>query len=98
MTITFKCSAYMKRVSPAVVHVDNTARPQIISREDNPGYYRILDEYYKITGIPSLINTSFNMHGEPIVESPGDAIRSFLAGGLDYLAIGSYLVKALTSK
>lgn len=93
MTITFNCTEYMKKISPAVVHVDGTARPQIIRKRDNPSYYKILEEYYKLTGIPSLINTSFNMHEEPIVCTPQDAVRSFLSGQLDYLAIGNYLVK-----
>lgn len=93
MTICFECTDWMKETSPAVVHVDNTARPQFIEKSDNPSYFRIVDEYRKITGIPSLINTSFNMHEEPIVCSPSDAIRSFKLGHLDYLAIGNYLVK-----
>ncbi len=92
MTITFDVTSYMKKLSPAVVHVDGTARPQIIRSKDNPSYYRLLKEYFKLTGIPSLINTSFNMHEEPIVCSPDDAIESFLSGSLDYLAIGNYLV------
>ena len=54
---------------------------------------KILEEYYKLTKIPSLVNTSFNMHEEPIVCSPSDAIRSFQRGHLDYLAIGDFLVK-----
>lgn len=93
MTITFDCTDEMKRQSPAAVHVDGTARPQLIRHECNPGYYEILDEYYKLSGIPTLINTSFNMHEEPIVNSPADAIRAFLQGNIDYLAIGSCLVK-----
>jgi len=93
MTITFECTDYMKKVSPSVVHVDGTARPQFLSREDNPSFYRILENYYKITGIPSLINTSFNMHEEPIVCSPDDAIRSFIESGIDYLAIEKFLIK-----
>lgn len=92
MTVTFECTEYMKKVSPAVVHVDGTARPQIINKKDNLSYYKILEEYHKITGIPSLINTSFNMHEEPIVCTPGDALRSFLAGNLDYMAIGNFLI------
>ena len=93
MTIAFDCTEWMKKSCPGVVHVDGTARPQLISREDNLSYYRILEEYMKITGLPSIINTSFNMHEEPIVCSPYDAIRSFKAGHLDYLAIGNYLTK-----
>jgi len=93
MTITFDCTEFMKESCPAVVHVDGTARPQLIRKEDNASYYNILKEYQKITGLPSLINTSFNMHEEPIVNSPKEAIQSFKNGHLDYLAIGKYLVK-----
>jgi hypothetical protein len=82
----------MIRTCPAAVHVDGTARPQLIRREVNPGYYAILEEHQKLSGSPSMINTSFNMHEEPIVCSPRDAIRAFLDGRLDALAIGPYLV------
>jgi carbamoyltransferase len=82
----------MKREAPAAVHVDGTARPQIIRREDNPLLHAILEEYYKLTGVPTLINTSFNMHEEPIVCSPDDALRAFVAADLDYLSIGPFLV------
>ena len=92
MTITFDCTSSMKKSSPAVVHVDGTARPQIIERTTNASYYDIVDEYYKITGIPSVVNTSFNMHEEPIVCTPSDAVRAFHQGNLDYLAIGNFLV------
>jgi carbamoyltransferase len=93
MTIALDCTEWMKQVSPGVVHVDGTARPQLLKEEDNPGYYKILKEYQRITGIPSLINTSFNMHQEPIVCSPEEAIRTFLEAELDYLAINRFLVK-----
>jgi carbamoyltransferase len=93
MTITFDCTDYMKKTSPAAVHVDNTARPQITEKRINPSYNKILEEYYKLTKIPTIINTSFNMHEEPIVCTPNDAIRSFKAGNLDCLAIGNFLVK-----
>jgi carbamoyltransferase len=92
MTITFDCTDRMKQECPAAVHVDGTARPQLIRREVNPGYYDIVKEYERLSGIPSLINTSFNMHEEPIVCTPADALRAFLQGNLDYLAIGPYLV------
>ena len=58
----------------------------------NPGYYDILKEYEKLSGIPCLINTSFNMHEEPIICTPQDAVRAFLLGNLDYLAAGPFLV------
>ena len=92
MTLTFNCTEEMKRTSPAAVHVDGTARPQLVSATSNPSFHRILTEYHALTGLPSVINTSFNMHEEPIVCSPDDAIRAFLQGNLDYLAIGEFLV------
>jgi carbamoyltransferase len=93
MTVTFDCTDSMKRDCPAAVHVDGTARPQLVSESGSPGFHRILTEYFKLTGIPSLINTSFNMHEEPIVCTPDDAVRAFLQGNLDYLAIGEFLVE-----
>ena len=92
MTITFNCSAIMKEQSPGVVHVDGTARPQLVDDHTSPDFYRILQAYHRRTGIPSVINTSFNLHGEPIVCTPEDALRSFQEGNLDYLAIGDWLV------
>jgi carbamoyltransferase len=93
MTITFDCTEWLAEKCPAVVHIDNTARPQLVSEDDNPSMYRILAEYDKLTGVPVLINTSFNMHEEPIVCSPADAVRAFLSGHLDYLAIGNWIAK-----
>ena len=93
MTITFGCTPWLHQRCPAVVHVDGTARPQLIHRETNPGYYRILEEYAKRTGLPVLINTSFNMHEEPIVCTPADAVRAFVQGNLDYLLLGRCLVR-----
>ncbi len=92
MTITFDCTDWMKKHCPAVVHVDGTARPQTIDRQTNPSYYGIIEEYRKITGLPTIINTSFNIHEEPIVCTPADAIRAFQIGHLDYLAMGPFLV------
>ncbi len=93
MTITFQCSDEMRRLCPGVVHVDNTARPQIVRQKDNPGYYRILQEFKARTGLSSIVNTSFNIHEEPIVCTPGDAIRAFKIGHLDVLAMGPFLAK-----
>jgi carbamoyltransferase len=80
MTITFDCTDWMAKTFPGVVHVDNTARPQLVSRTDNPSMHRILMEYHHLTGLPCLINTSFNMHEEPIVCTPYDAVRAFKLG------------------
>jgi carbamoyltransferase len=75
-----------------VVHVDGTARPQLVSEQDNPSYYKIIKNFKKLTGLSSVVNTSFNIHEEPIVCSPQDAIRAFKIGHLDVLAIGSFIV------
>lgn len=93
MTATYNCTKKMKKLSPAAVHVDDTARPQIISKQQNLVIYKILENYFKISKIPNLINTSFNMHEEPIVNSPKDAIKSFLRSRIDYLFIEGFLIK-----
>jgi carbamoyltransferase len=92
MNVCFDCTEFMRRVAAGCVHVDGTARPQLVRREDNPDAYAILSAYDKLTGVPVLINTSFNMHEEPIVMSPADAVRAYREGGFKYLAIGPFLV------
>jgi carbamoyltransferase len=92
MTMTFDCTDKMRRESPAAVHVDGTARPQLVRKDKQPGYYGINEQYHRLTGIPTVINTSFNMHEEPIVCSPSDAVRAFLDGDLEFLALGPFLV------
>lgn len=76
---------------PAVTHVDYSARLQTVSRETNPLYYGIIEEFYKLTGCPVIINTSFNIRGEPIVGSPQDAYRCFMVTNMDYLVMGNYI-------
>src|SRR3989339_19941 len=93
MTISFNCNKDASGTIPAVVHADNTARPQILDERRNPAFYRILSEYHRLTGAPVLLNTSFNIHEEPVVSSPEDAVRNFKKSGLKYLAIGRFLVK-----
>lgn len=92
MTSTFDCTPWMKKVSPGVVHVDGTARPQLVTKELNPKYYKILKYYERLTNIPSVINTSFNMHEEPIVCTPRDALRAFQDSKLRYLIIEDFLI------
>ncbi len=91
MTVTTDCTPRMQRESPAAVHVDGTARPQLVSERTNPEVHKVLVEYHRRTGIPTLINTSYNMHEEPIVCSPEDAIRAFKDGGLEVLALGPFI-------
>lgn len=77
---------------PAIVHVDGSARPQAIVRADAPLYWSLVDQFRRITGIPLVVNTSLNLGHEPIVHTPTQAIRSFLAGGFDVLALGNHVV------
>ena len=91
MTIILDCTDWTLEHCPAVVHVDGTARPQFCSEATNPSMYRILRNYHQLTGVPVLVNTSFNMHEEPIVCTPEDAVRAFLSANLDGLAIGPFL-------
>lgn len=93
MAMTFACTSRMKQEAPAAVHVDGTARPQVVSREDYPEFHRLLTAYHRLTGRASLVNTSFNMHEEPIVCTVADAVRAFQAGQLPYLAIEDFLVE-----
>lgn len=79
---------------PAAIHVDGTARPQTVSETQDPLYYKLIKEFRNITGIPAVLNTSFNKQ-EPIVESPGDALLTFRSTNLDFLILGDYLVSKI---
>jgi carbamoyltransferase len=92
-------SPYMSRIVtvksdkiPGVTHVDNTARIQTVTREFNQRFYDVINEFYKITGIPMLLNTSFNCQ-EPIVETPQEAVHTFLNTDLDVLVINDYIIR-----
>jgi carbamoyltransferase len=82
----------IRSVIPAVTHVDNSARIQTVSREDNPRYHRLIERFSEKTGCPVIVNTSFNVRGEPIVCTPEDAYRCFTRTNMDYLVLGSWLV------
>lgn len=77
MTVTYNIKPRKRALIPAVVHVDGTTRPQVLSKQCNPLLHRVITRYNQLIGIPLLINTSFNMHEEPIVCSPADAVDSF---------------------
>jgi len=77
---------------PAVTHLDGSARIQTVSRKQNPLYYDVINEFNKKTGVPVLINTSFNRRGEPIVCTPQNALDCFLGTNIDNLAMGSFLL------
>ena len=77
---------------PAVTHVDGTGRVQAVKRDTNPLYYKLIKSFYDLTGVPVVLNTSFNVKGEPIVNSPVDAMRCFYTTGLDFLIMGNFLL------
>lgn len=91
MVTVFTVAENQRARIPAVVHVDNTARPQTVSRRTNPRYWSLIKEFEKLTGVPALLNTSFNIQ-EPIVCSPRDAIKTFKGASFDALALGNNLV------
>ena len=78
---------------PAVTHVDYSARLQTVHRDDNPRFHALLSAFEARTGCPVLVNTSFNVRGEPIVESPADAYTCFMRTGIDILVLGSFLLR-----
>ena len=77
---------------PAVVHVDGTARPQMVTESSNPRYYELIKKFGELTGEYVVLNTSFNVKGEPIVCNPREAIRCFIDTGLDVLILGNYVL------
>jgi carbamoyltransferase len=83
---------------PAVTHIDYSARIQTVSRETNPLYYDVIDAFAKKTGCPVIINTSFNVRGEPIVCRPEEAFKCFMRTEMDYLVMGNYLIAKTDQK
>lgn len=93
MILAFQAREEVKPKIPAALHVDGTGRPQTVERRTNPRYWRLIDEFRKLTGVPVILNTSFNVAGQPIVCSPKDALSTFYMCGLDVLSIGDFLVE-----
>lgn len=92
MIKTYPVVQGMGEIIPAVTHVDNTARVQTVSRDENPFYYDVIKAFQKLTGVAVILNTSFNIRGEPIVNTPVDAVRCFYGTGIDALAMPPYLL------
>jgi carbamoyltransferase len=92
MVLTSQVRADRRGLIPAVTHVDGSARPQTVEKDVNPLYWRLIDEFGKRTGVPVVMNTSFNLRGEAIVNTPTDAVRTFYSSGMDALVIGNFLV------
>ena len=77
----------------AITHVDGSGRLHTVKKEHNEQFYRIIEEFEKLSNFPVIINTSFNINGEPIVLSPDDALNTFYNSGLEYLVLQNFLVK-----
>jgi carbamoyltransferase len=92
MVLTSQVRADRRALIPAVTHVDGSARPQTVEKDVNPLFWRLIDEFGKRTGVPVVMNTSFNLRGEAIVNTPTDAVRTFYSSGMDALVIGNFLV------
>jgi len=93
MVLTAQVKPEKRGVIPSVTHVDGSARPQTVERDVNPLYWRLINEFGQRTGVPVVMNTSFNLRGEPIVCTPTDAVRTFFSSGMDALVIGSFVVE-----
>lgn len=93
MTVCFDTTRAFKDQCPAAVHVDGTARPQLVRASEHPDLHRVLTLFGEKTGTPVLINTSFNMHEEPMVRTPTDALRAWRASGIPALWLGPHLLQ-----
>jgi carbamoyltransferase len=93
MILTNLVKPEKRGIIPSVTHVDGSARPQTVERDINPLYWNLINEFGKRTGVPVVMNTSFNLRGEAIVNTPTDAVRTFFSSGMDALVIGSYMVE-----
>jgi len=93
MITSFDVKPEKQEKIPAVVHIDGTLRPQLVKKEISPKFYNVIKKFGLITGEYAIMNTSFNIKGEPVVCSPRDAVRCFFDTGLDVLAIGNYIVR-----
>jgi carbamoyltransferase len=96
MTLTFQVRPEKKAAIAAAVHVDGSARVQSVRRDQNERYYDLIKAFAAKTGVPAVLNTSFNLKGEPIVNSPFDAIRTFYTSGLDALILDRYLIAKIS--
>lgn len=92
MILTFDVKEEKIEDVPAVVHVDGTTRPQTVEKKTNKKYYKLIKNFKKLTGIPIVLNTSFNIRGQPIVNTPHEAIQTFYSTGMDALVLGDYFV------
>lgn len=92
MLFNFTVAEDKREMIPAVTHVDNSSRIQTVAEKDNPLFYNLLHQFKRVTEVPVLLNTSFNLRGHPIVNTPEDAFATFCSGGIDFLLLEDYLI------
>ena len=95
MTRAYKVKTKMHKAIPSAVHFDGTSRAQAVPKDFYKPFRKMLEDFYNITEIPMVLNTSFNRHGEPIVHQPLDALRMFMVTAMDELVLGPYIVKKI---
>lgn len=93
MAVSYTVKETARQSIISAIHIDGSTRPQIVTKESNPTYYSLISFFKEQTGVGAVLNTSFNNNEEPIVENPIQAVKVFFSSGLDYLAIGSFLIK-----
>lgn len=93
MTVTFRVKEKAKKHLSQAIHIDNTARIQSVTKEENPRFHALIRSFAEITGIPAVLNTSFNDSEQPLVNTPKDALRVFMSTGIDVLAVGDFLLE-----
>ena len=98
MLFTFTVKSDKKRIIPAVTHIDNSARVQTVDKRSNPLFYETIRAFYRKTRCPVVINTSFNIRGEPLVCSPLDALKRFMNTEIDHLVIGNFILDKTSQK
>lgn len=92
MMITVNANEKLKKMCPTIIHIDGTSRPQLVKKSSNPIFYNLIKKFEKLSGLPIVINTSFNRYDEPIVNSPEDALRTFFTTSLDALILNNYVI------
>jgi carbamoyltransferase len=92
MLFVYPVKPEMRAKVPAITHIDGSARVQTVTRDANPRYYALIEAFERRRGVPMVLNTSFNVMGEPIVHTPEDAVRCFYSTGMDALVMGDFVL------
>ena len=96
MILVYNVREEMREKVPAITHVDGTGRVQTVSRKTNPRYHALIERFGELTGVYCVLNTSYNIRGEPIVNTPDEAIECYMKTGMDALLLGDYMLCKVT--